>query len=496
MRPIYYPHLEPSSFIVWLVRHWRYSLAAAAAVVVAGVQVWGWDRVARLLSWLWHAGWPIVEFAALPLAAAGLLYVATSVAGRRWWRGKPWHAARRVAQPAWLPAVVAGIVVLAGMVLLAPGWLVARDTTVNTLTAEQRAKATGDVRTALLQAVGGLLLAAGAAATWRQMRISREGQVTERFTRAVDQLGSEHLDVRLGGLYALERIASDSPGDRRTIAEVLTAYIRHRAPWPPTQPDQYRADWPLEKQPDLRTRAPDVQAALTVLGRGPFPKPMSHEVPRADRLDLREVDLRKADLVTLHLEGAWLDGAHLEGAWLDRMHLEGAQLIKAHLEEAKIDRAHLEHAWINGAHLEQADLSNAYLEGAQLSDAHLEGADLSGAHLKEAQLSGLLLEDARVVGARLEGAWIGGAHLQGARASPLTEWPAEFPWQKAGVIEVDPLVEALSVLAGHEAKVVDAARGQAGPGVAEPSEPQAPPSDVVQTGVEGDSEPTRTRSDD
>jgi hypothetical protein len=49
-------------------------------------------------------------------------------------------------------------VLLAGLVLLAPRWLVAQDTAASRLTADQRAKATSDARTALLQAVGGLLL--------------------------------------------------------------------------------------------------------------------------------------------------------------------------------------------------------------------------------------------------------------------------------------------------------------------------------------------------
>jgi hypothetical protein len=34
----------------------------------------------------------------------------------------------------------------------------------------------------------GLLLLVGATATWRQLRLSREGQITERFTKAIDQL--------------------------------------------------------------------------------------------------------------------------------------------------------------------------------------------------------------------------------------------------------------------------------------------------------------------
>src|SRR5215217_223798 len=59
------------------------------------------------------------------------------------------------------------------------------------------------------------------------LRQAEQGQITERFTRAIDQLGSEKLQIRLGGIYALERIAWDSPErDYSTVMEVLTAYVR------------------------------------------------------------------------------------------------------------------------------------------------------------------------------------------------------------------------------------------------------------------------------
>jgi len=123
---------------------------------------------------------------------------------------------------------------------------------------DARLKMQGDARAVLLQGLGGLAVLLGAYFTFRQLQTGREqlevarrqaqataeqareqlaiaqqGQVTERFTRAIDQLGSERLDVRLGGIHALERIARDSPPDRSTIGEILTAYIRQRSPWPP-----------------------------------------------------------------------------------------------------------------------------------------------------------------------------------------------------------------------------------------------------------------------
>ena len=53
--------------------------------------------------------------------------------------------------------------------------------------------------------------------------------MTDRYTRAIKQLGSDKLDVRIGGIYALERIARDSARDHTTVMEVLAAFIREHS---------------------------------------------------------------------------------------------------------------------------------------------------------------------------------------------------------------------------------------------------------------------------
>src|ERR671911_3007427 len=98
----------------------------------------------------------------------------------------------------------------------------------------------------MAQIAGGLALLFGLYFTWRRVEISQktletqqDQQVTERFTRAIDQLGATDdkgepkLEIRLGGIYALQRIAKDSPKrDASTVMEVLTAYVRENASWP------------------------------------------------------------------------------------------------------------------------------------------------------------------------------------------------------------------------------------------------------------------------
>ena len=91
-------------------------------------------------------------------------------------------------------------------------------------------------RGTLGQILSGVAVLTGLIFAWQQLgqtsdnlRVSQEGQITDRFSRAVDQLGSDDLTVRLGGIYALERIARDSPRDYGPVMEVLTAFVRQES---------------------------------------------------------------------------------------------------------------------------------------------------------------------------------------------------------------------------------------------------------------------------
>lgn len=53
-----------------------------------------------------------------------------------------------------------------------------------------------------------------------------ERRVTELYTKAVEHLGSDKGAVRLGALYALERVAQAEVAQRQTIVNVICAYLR------------------------------------------------------------------------------------------------------------------------------------------------------------------------------------------------------------------------------------------------------------------------------
>lgn len=154
--------------------------------------------------------------------------------------------------------------------------------------------------------------------------------------------------MRLGGIYALERIARDSADDLPTVVEVLCAHLREYSPWPPRLPGQGYANLTRDQLgdlPPLLARAPEVQAVLTVLNRLPDAHPSRSSRARAAnpvRRNLSRTDLRRAYLRGAYLEGANLTGAHLQGADLRDLYLGDADLGGARLERA---RANAQTVW-------------------------------------------------------------------------------------------------------------------------------------------------------
>jgi len=287
------------------------------------------------------------------------------------WIGSHWQLLRKCV--AW-----AAVLVLSVVAVIAIGWYpIWQARSVTDPHDQERLELENRLRLTVAQIVGGAAVLVGVYLALRrvkaaedQVRIARDGQVTERFTRAIEQLGSNKLEVRLGGIYALERIARDSERDHWPIMEVLTAYVREHAKWPPRRPP----DWESipEDERALVKPDPDVQSILTVIGR----RARTWGKGEDKRIDLCNTNLRRADLCEAHLEGAMLNMAHLEGASIEK---------GAHLEKAWLAVAHLEDAYLNDAHLEGAVLISAWMRGATLTGTHLDETLLGRADMRSAQ---------------------------------------------------------------------------------------------------------------
>jgi sarcosine oxidase gamma subunit len=184
---------------------------------------------------------------------------------------------------------------------------------------------------------------------------ANQKQITERFSKAIEQLGSDKPEVILGGIYTLERIARDSAPDQWTIMEVLTAFVRQNAPIIKENESQS----PEDQEKFLKLRI-SIQACLTVIAERKHPD-----------LENKRLDLTKVNISGFNLYGADLKGANLFGADLREANLAGAVLIGA-------------------------DLRGAVLAGAVLIGANLFGAVLTGAVLAGAKLTGAIMPDGSI----------------------------------------------------------------------------------------------------
>lgn len=327
----------------------------------------------------------------------------------------PWRKVRTVL--VWSGLTVATLAVLATIIYVVffPLSDVIARHDVGSITGPHRASALQAARDAArgrLIALGAGLFAAGALVyTARNFSLARQGQVTDRYTKAIEQLDpSKSLDLRVGAIYALERIARDSPKDHPTIMEVLAAFIREHSgeQWPQAEPGA--------KQQEHYTR-PDVQAAVTVIGR------------RTVRYDRQKINLTCAILVGADLTAAHFTDANLRSADLRFATLAGATLVGADLSHADLTKATLE-STVDVRHsrrgkMRRIDLSRhvnltrAYLhetifEGAKLSSVNFNEARLERANFKDAHLIGATFIKAQLTGADFTSAWLALADFRSA----------------------------------------------------------------------------------
>jgi hypothetical protein len=233
--------------------------------------------------------------------------------------------------------VLSVILVLSAIfVVIAPSYLLdIRESSSDQLRVEN------DIRTTLISFLGGVAVFLGVAITaynyFKMHELQRQGQVTERFSKAIDQLGKNALETKLGGIYALEQISKESHDLHRPVMDILSAFLR-------------------EQSRTRKNKGPlgaDLQAAAAVIGR--------RQILGKWSIDLSGAVLPKVDLSNAHLENAILRETVLEEADLVNCRLDGATL-----EKAILSKAHLEGAILDMADLDETNLERAYVENTSM----------------------------------------------------------------------------------------------------------------------------------
>ncbi|MDD9816571.1 MAG: pentapeptide repeat-containing protein, partial [Gammaproteobacteria bacterium] len=255
-----------------------------------------------------------------------------------------------------------------------------------------------------------------AEAMQKQVLATENRLVQERFRDAVQHLGDESESVRLGGAYALFRLALEEEGFRKQIAEMICAHICAI-----TSAKKYRGDFAkkpsMEIQSLMRLLFSVGQDAQTENSRKAFWKGLRADLSGGyfHGLELRDARFQKASLTGAEFQGASLSGAQFHGA-----SLVGTKFHVASLENSQFHDAYLLGAEFHDARLYRAEFHGASLVGAEFHGVSLENAQFQGANLENAEFQGAALENAGFQGARLyrvgfQGATLVFAGFQGAR---------------------------------------------------------------------------------
>ncbi|MEV0463100.1 pentapeptide repeat-containing protein [Nocardia tengchongensis] len=222
-------------------------------------------------------------------------------------------------------------------------------------------------------------------ATSNQYDLSQQVAATDRFQKAVAALTSDMIDIRLGGIYLLERLAKDSPTDRDTVFAVLSAFLR-------THTNATACETPTRTAP-----APvDISAVVAVIRRREHRGPLDLARTCLSGMGFRQANLAGSSFdsaslsetlfYSADLTHAWFNGATLVNAGFSFANLTDAQLGNADLRGTFLDSTNLTNVWFGNTNLASAYCANADFTKASLINANLTSANLAGANLADAVL--------------------------------------------------------------------------------------------------------------
>jgi len=309
-----------------------------------------------------------------------------------------------------IAAIAAGVVVafiVAGLAI----WLVPRRQVAGWrrrgITDEVKLAELGvQARSSIVQALGGLALIVTLAVTISQvnetrksadnnLRLSRQGQASERFSRAVEQLGSNKVDVRLGGLFSLARIGIDAPENAEPAFRLVATYVGQHYEVPKPLPEHgcqaKYDDVPVDVSTALRFAL--IRLAPAVREQVPEKRLLGLRGTKLSGIAIDNLGLPSFDLAGIRFKNALLQSANFADTNLTNAHFERACVGFASFNGATLVRAHFD-----AAQLKQADFRNADLTGASFRGARMKGAEFNRAALATAALSAAQKREIKVLG--------------------------------------------------------------------------------------------------
>lgn len=180
-----------------------------------------------------------------------------------------------------------------------------------------------------------------------------------------------NLEVRVGAILSLERIAQDSTlhdngRDHLRVMEILCSYVRENARAKNLEP----TPTPFQSaKPRI-----DVQTVVNTIGRRSEPQKMI-EADARFRLDLKYVNFDGVSFIGGDFSGAMFWNSRFEGADFHKTNLSGTQFFNALLDFANFKSAIMYGTLLNRSILNRANFGSLNL--AKINGVCIEGAQVN-----------------------------------------------------------------------------------------------------------------------
>jgi len=269
-------------------------------------------------------------------------------------------------------------------------------------------------RSTLSQSIGGLLFLVGLYFTARNVFAAEQTRLTKTFSDAITQLGSVDKDgvpvipVRLGGIYALERLSRDSPKDAYVICRILSQYVQ-------VESNKWRET--LKSKVDPPT-LPDIEAALIVLGIIARGKQLRRgEALRFFDAFLPNLTLSGRSLGNFHFHRTVLAGSRLDNTDCTRAGFQACDLVSCSFANSRLVKCEFNKVEGRGIILSSVQGAQSTFLACDLREAEFVDSALEKCEFSDSDLSGSIFTRAKMVGAVISKTNVAGAVFDGADLS-------------------------------------------------------------------------------
>ena len=191
----------------------------------------------------------------------------------------------------------------------------------------------------------------------KQIDLQRKQRTDDRFTTAVNLLGSSETSARTGAIYSLYHLAIEDEKYRKEVAQILCSHIRSKT----NEPDYQKEH---EKKPSN-----EIQSTIDLLlkdkngNKGLYCQDFA-----------KEKNFPQANFEYAYLVKANFYEAHCQRAIFNRANCQAANFTFAQCQRAKFNKAQCQGAYFSFAQCQAANFIAAQCQGADFVAAQCQGA--------------------------------------------------------------------------------------------------------------------------